>query len=148
LQKKKLEKACELNSTIKVKFGNVFRHVNEKDLDVKKSVLSQRKHGYFDYKYFKPIIARTNLPISWSVGNHRIIGGESVDLGFIGAHWANADPCFCIERRTKNRKCRQSQFNLKNKLTTQHHHCTEETILKECDMHKNDPLIFDKIKIL
>lgn len=133
---------------IKVKFANVYRHITESDLNLSKSVVSQRKHGYFDSLYHKPIIARTGLDLIWSVGNHRV-NRHSTDCGILGSHWANADPCFCIERRTKNRKERQSQFNLQKKITTQHHHCTPESVLEECKSHENDDFVFDDlIKLL
>jgi hypothetical protein len=67
---------------------------------------------------------------------------KTCDCGIIGAHWVNADPCFCVERRMKNRRDRQSKFNLENKLTFQDHFITEESVLAECKAHENDPEVF------
>jgi len=64
------------------------------------------------------------------------------DCDIIGTHWANADPCFCVDRRIKGRRDRQSKFNLKYKFTYQHHNISEESVLAECKMHENDPQVF------
>lgn len=144
-----LEKHLRKNDTIYVKFANVYRNKKEDDLNIKKSIMSQRKYGFFSSEYYKPIITRTKLDILWKQGSHKLLKGKAVDCGFLGAHWANADPKFCIERRIKNRKLRQSENNIKNEHSLQHHYCTEDSITKECKDHENDPFIFDEyIKFL
>ena len=60
----------------------------------------------------------------------------------MGAHWANADPCFCVERRIKNRKERQSKYNLTCRMSWQNHSITAEDILKQCKDHENDPKLW------
>jgi hypothetical protein len=127
----------------RVKLYNVYRHVTESDLDIDKPIAEQRRHGHFDAAFYhKPIIVKPRLSIKWTLGNHHLTGCEIRDFGFVGAHWANADLCFCLERRMKNRKARQSKYNLERGLTWQHHHCTEESIRQECKAHENDPQVF------
>jgi hypothetical protein len=58
-----------------------------------------------------------------------------------GSHWAMADPCFCIERRCKGRRDRQSKFNLDNQMTVQNHGITEEQVMAECEAHLHDKKI-------
>ncbi len=146
-----------------VKLFNVYRHYSEKDLDPNKPIKEQRRHGFLDERYNKPIIVKPGLDIFWGVGNHTInkpsgtsayfLGKmkkiifrkrfiEAHDCGIIGAHWANADPCFCVERRIKGRRDRQSHFNLKHNLTYQHHNIRVEDVLAECKMHEKDPVVF------
>lgn len=127
---------------VKVKFGNVYRHVSENDLDINLAIETQRRHGYFDPVYNKPIIVRAGLNISWSPGNHAIQGLNASDLGLLGAHWANADPVFCVDRRVANRSARQSKVNLSQGLTTQHHNLTVEKVLAECEKYSHAPLLW------
>lgn len=146
----------------------VYRHKTDKDLDVTKPAVPQRRHGIantgvderagFDLSlYNKPIVARGGLMIEWTAGNHFITDGSGAryhQAGTItnggvkisqhlldGAHWAMADPCFCIERRCKGRRDRQSKFNLANGMTIQHHGITEEDVRAECEAHLHDKKI-------
>jgi hypothetical protein len=148
---------------INVKLYNVYRHTSESDLDVNKPIKDQRRHGYFEKMYNKPIIVNTCLDILWGPGNHtitrtprslsnlhkktkNIITGQrcatAVDCNIIGAHWANADPCFCVDRRVKGRRDRQSKYNLEHHLTVHCHNITEESVLAECIIHENELMIF------
>jgi len=147
---------------VNVKLFNVYRHISEGDLDVSKPVKEQRRHGVFVKMYNKPIIVKTGLDLIWGVGNHKISSlhfynkaryimanfitrrrlAIAYDCGIIGAHWVNADPCFCVERRIKGRRDRQSKFNLERGLTAQHHNISAESVLAECKMHENDPIVF------
>jgi hypothetical protein len=93
----------------------------------------------------KPIIVRPNIGIEWRTGNHVInnISSYIVAKDYLyGAHWAMADPELAIERRYYGRTLRQSQFNLKKRLSTHLHHLTPESILRECQEHENDPKLF------
>lgn len=148
---------------VSVKLFNVYRHRSEKDLDVHKSIKLQRRHGYLDPSYNKPIIVKPKLDILWGVGNHTVLRVQRIlrnpplkiihailgqraivptDCGVIGAHWANADPCFCVERRVKDRRDRQSKNNLVRGLTIQHQHITAESVLAECAKHADDSAVF------
>jgi len=126
-----------------VSLYNVYRHVSEDGLDINKTIREQRRHGELLSVYIKPIIVNTGLDLAWGVGNHSISGVSSVDVGITGAHWSNADPCFCVDRRVKNRALRQSKYNLENGLTIQHHGVTVEDVLNECIAHNNDPEVFN-----
>lgn len=127
-----------------VRLYNVYRHKDEIDLSIKMPTREQRRHGVFDSRYNKPIIVRTGLEVAWGVGNHTLVGTARrfSSKGIKGAHWAMADPCFCVERRVKNRRDRQSQVNLEQGLTIQHHNITEEDVLRECEEHKEDPVLW------
>jgi hypothetical protein len=148
---------------VSVKLYNVYRHASEGDLDTDKPIQEQRRHGCFEKMYNKPIIANTGLDIVWGPGNHTInrtprslsnlptktlnyLTGQrcavAIDCGIIGAHWANADPCFCVDRRVKGRRDRQSKYNLEHKLTVHCHNITEESVLAECIMHENEMAVF------
>jgi hypothetical protein len=127
---------------IRVKLYNIYRNVNEGDLNVDIPVKFQRRHGVHQPIYNKPIIAKGGLDIEWYPGNHFVTGVTSSDIGVIGAHWSNADPCFCVNRRVKNRRDRQSKYNLQHGLTIHHHYITEEDVLKECEDHYYDPMVF------
>jgi hypothetical protein len=148
---------------VNVKLFHVYRHVTESDLDINKPIKEQRRHGFFEKIYNKPIIVKTGLDLLWGPGNHTItrtpfsaakipvkamnyITGKryavAVDRGIVGAHWANADPCFCVQRRIKGRRDRQSKYNLEHKLTVQHHNITEETVKAECQKHEKELMVF------
>ena len=60
---------------------------------------------------------------------------------FYGAHWAKADPLFCIERRM-TRKGRLSQKNLEKGYSWHYLGDTEEGIRQELEAHRDDPLLF------
>jgi len=130
----------------RVNLYQIYRHVTEKDIDVKLSIKEQRQHGVIDEtksSYCKPIFVRSGLAIKWMPGNHTL-ENKSGDFPVIcdGAHWANADLEFCIDRRVKNRRDRQSKFNLEHGLTFQHHGITEQDVINECKSHENDPKVW------
>jgi hypothetical protein len=141
----------------------VYRHKDDKDLDPKMPAIYQRRHGDKNtgknQQYNKPCIAKTGLNICWTPGNHFIyhpetstrynLPGSITDRGtkissevLLGAHWAMADPCFCIERRCKGRRDRQSKRNIEAKMTIQHHNITEAQVSEECNEHLNDGEVF------
>jgi hypothetical protein len=136
----------------------VYRNIKDKDLDISLPAFPQRIYGDKNTGenkcYNKPIVARGGLPIMWTPGNHFILVDQCTqrynsagvlpgnirisDTPLMGSHWAMADPCFCVERRCKGRRDRQSKFNLENKMTVQNHNITEEQVLAECAAHLND----------
>ena len=141
-----LENRIPQSSINRINLYQVYRHKTEKDLDINLSVKEQRRHGVIDNSlesYCKPIFIRSGLDIEWQPGNHRIkdLPGPFPVL-CDGAHWVNADPCFCVERRVKNRRDRQSKYNLEYKLTIQHHGITEQDVIDECKRHENDPQVW------
>jgi hypothetical protein len=138
-----------------VRMWNVFRHRSDSDLDPSDSpVVLQRRHGIAgrggeNAPYQKPIVIRPNLGLQLSFGNHqllvdrrRVVGKLSDTHEFQGAHWQNADPSFCITRRIRDRKERQSADNLRHRLGIQHHHISEADVRQHCLNHSNDPQIF------
>lgn len=155
------------NDVIVSRLYQIYRHATDKDLNVFQPAVPQRKHGIANEgivngndlsDYNKPIVVQSGLDIKWTPGNHYIMedglpfryhlpntvtqgGIKFSNRTFAGAHWAMADPCFCIERRCKGRRDRQSKFNLENGMTVQHHHITEEQVKAECDAHLNDPVV-------
>lgn len=125
-----------------VALHEVFRHKDDGNLSLNISVKAQRCHGFLDQRYIKPIVVKSGLGIAWTPGNHTIRGLETPPALYEGAHWSNADPCFCVNRRVKNRKERQSQHNLQAKLTYQHHNITEKDVINYCKEHEDDPQVW------
>ena len=138
-------------NVVMAKMWQVYRNINDDDLDItKKPIILQRRYGDpnresgINAAYCKPIVLNTPINYDLLYGNHQIIGDNFTlaDEHFDGAHWAMADPGFAVERRIKGRRDRQSQHNLDNGLTIQHHNITEDDIMAECEAHKNDPRLF------
>jgi hypothetical protein len=140
------------DTVLRARMWNVFRHATEGDLDPNNEpVVLQRRHGDVDLnstgnaQYQKPIVLRTNLGFQLVPGNHGLLPNPNTRLSFRtfdGAHWQNADPSFCITRRCRDRRDRQSAANLKFGLGSQHHHVTEAEALELCRAHLNDPQCF------
>ncbi len=157
------------SSVVSAKLFNIYRHITEKDLNIGKPIREQRRHGVFEKLYNKPIIVKSGLNIEWTPGLHNIVTGIGVvrkikksgvfkkikrktnflinnsiinDYGIIGAHWSNADVSFCVDRRIKAGRDRQSKVNLKKKYGIQNHGIVEEDVLNECREHQNDPMVF------
>jgi hypothetical protein len=138
-----LEKVPKEFAVAKVAFAHVYRHISEQDLDPSKPVKDQRRHGYFDPMYEKPIIARPGRNLLWRPGNHHLRQVTTVlPTIFTGAHWGNADPCFAIQRRVRDRSQRISLENLKRGYGSRQWNLTEEDVLKECRDHQNDPALW------
>lgn len=140
----------------RVNFAMVFRNSAEHDLNTIQPVKEQRQHGVYLWPSFKPIIARTGMDLQWLIGNHQIkVNGvresfyEKNDRSdvkyrsghFQGAHWANADPCFAIDRRLE-RQDRQSKFNLSRHYSNHNHGIMRKMLEKEYAEHINDPKVW------
>lgn len=139
------------STVYKAKLFQVYRNTNEVDLTLSKDPFYQRVHGDPNIQtginslYVKPMIVRPEQDIKFSVGCHFVTGNVVFgDYLFTGSHWAMADKCFCLERRLKYRKARQSQNNLKKGLTYHQHNITEESLLQEIKNHENDPVVITK----
>lgn len=117
-------------------FGTVYRHITEKDLDLEKSVMDQRRYGILGGA--KPLIAKGKPDVLWSVGNHEssIIPGPYT--GILLAHWCMADPCFCIDRRILNRVPRYSERNKSMGFSSHVSNCTREDLEEQCRIHEGD----------
>lgn len=135
------------------KMWNVYRHKTDKDLDpTDEPVVLQRRHGDPDRnspgnaQYQKPIVVRANRGVKLDIGNHRITAPGRITTSasdkFDGVHWQNADPSFCVRRRIKERRDRQSDSNRRCGLGSQHHHIQEEDVRLLCKAHEFDPQCF------
>ncbi len=148
INRKDLDRIGNEYNLARVSFPHVYCHQSEKDLDLSKSIEEQRRHGYLAQEYIKPSLARGGQDLSWNVGNHGVTGKCRINPEiFPGAHWANADPSFCIERRVKGRKERLSPINIEKKWGHGNFTITKESILAECKAHENDPEVLGGIKI-
>lgn len=125
----------------------VWRHRTDADIDRLAPPILQRRHGEpslsgFNGLYVKPCIFR---PAGVKMG----IGGHQASLpphyvrgdNWSGAHWANADPCFCVERSCALRRDRLSDHNQRCGYGVQHHK-SEEDIRTLCELHLDDPQVF------
>jgi glycosyltransferase involved in cell wall biosynthesis len=135
-------------SVFYVMLYQVYRNRMDKDLDLDLPVIGQRIHGDpnisngLNALYKKPIVVRSGKRLRWCPGCHRVIGAHK-DVVFdnrmlVGAHWAMADPCFCIERRLSRRE-RISAINKARGMSWHNYDVTHESLLRECTKHLDDP---------
>jgi hypothetical protein len=153
---------------LEVLFYQVYRHVYDCNLNPALPVKEQRRHGYISENMpTKPIIAKPGLPIAWTEGNHFIYANRltakivcrkimqvalskqmrarqflSFSVGIYGAHWAMADPCFCVDRFVKDRAPRLSPYNLQSGMGFHYQGLTREKVLAECKLHEHDGVVF------
>lgn len=153
-----------LSDIIFAQMWQVYRHRDDRDLDPGSPPVPQRRHGDpnvtegLNALYTKPAIVRAGLNIQWRVGCHGLRYPKPKNKiarlfyrfrsrpvisarKFYGAHWAMADPLFCIDRR-KGRKGRLSQDNLDKGHGYHYLDDTEGSIRRELDAHLDDPLLF------
>lgn len=133
----------------------VYRTINDKDLDPNLSVLGQRIHGDpFVIKGqnahgSKPLMVKSGLRrFKWMPGAHMIWNRHryitSPDI-VLGQHWIMADPCFCIERRL-SRCARQSKNNVDLGMSIHNNNVTVKNLMAECKQHENDEAIYEFTK--
>jgi glycosyltransferase involved in cell wall biosynthesis len=129
----------------------VYRHVDDPDLDPSRPAIMQRRHGDpnreygFSHCYTKPIIVDPKIKVQWHPGNHECLPNERIQWSttqFDGAHWILPDVGITIKRRIKGRKDRYSEEEKRMGWGGQHFQVTEEDIRAEYELHKNDPLLF------
>lgn len=136
----------EKGSLIYSRMVRVWRHKDDSDIDRTKHPVPQRLHGIADLRddgaHIKPCVFRPNPTIRMGTGNHDIHSDKPLVVGheWSGVHWANADPCFWVERETRDRGPRLTQANKDRGFGT-HTLRTKEQILAECEAHSNDPQI-------
>jgi hypothetical protein len=135
-----------------VRLYQVYRNINDKDLDVNLPIKDQRRCGDAyavpgQHKHgMKPIIARAGLRnMKWMPGQHNIwnksrYGGASPEF-LLGVHWMYADPLFAIERKLRGR-ARQSKHNLLRGHCVHYNTVTEEEVRKELESHLHDKELF------
>lgn len=119
----------------------MWRHHTDKDIDRNAPPVPQRLHGQQDH--IKPCVFRP-AGITVGAGNHDYQCTHLIEIGkpWAGAHWANADQAFWIERETRDRGPRLSERNRQRGHGT-HTLRTKDQILAECMSHMNDPLIIE-----
>lgn len=124
------------------KMCRVWRHHTEQDIDRMAPPLWQRIHGIPDHR--KPCVFRPKGAVV-GVGNHDIHNAKWMSDGpdWGGAHWANADQQFWIDRETRDRGPRLTEAN-KSKGFGTHTLRSKEQIVAECEAHKNDPVILQR----
>jgi len=104
------------------------------DISIERPVKEQRRHGFLEAMFCKPILVRAGLDLGWHPGHHEVTifntdkKSKSVTISdnwtlsrivsvnlnpYLGAHWANADLSFCIQRRVTNRRNRHSADDIK-----------------------------------
>jgi hypothetical protein len=117
----------------------MWRHHSDKNIDRTIPPVPQRLHGIPDH--VKPCIFDPT-GVEMGAGNHdyRATDPRSSGTAWKGAHWANSDPCFWIDRETRDRGPRLSERNIARGHGT-HTRRTREQILAECRAHENDPII-------
>lgn len=117
-----------------------WRHSSDADIDQSKPPVPQRIHGQPDHR--KPCIFKPK-GVVMGAGNHdfvNIYGPMVQGPDWSGAHWANADQCFWIERETRDRGPRLTERNKARGFGT-HTLRTKEQIIAECLAHQNDPVV-------
>jgi hypothetical protein len=119
----------------------MWRHVTDSDIDRSRHPVPQRLHGQQDH--VKPSIFRPK-GCHVGAGNHDLHCTHGLAHGtpWVGAHWANADQCFWIERETRDRGPRLTDRNRQRGHGT-HTLRTKEQIIAECKAHENDPAIIE-----
>jgi glycosyltransferase involved in cell wall biosynthesis len=130
----------------------IYRHVTDLDLDPAYPAVFQRRHGDpnritgFSACYTKPIIIKPEIEPRWFPGNHALEPNKRIVLSqfvrFDGAHWTLPDVRITTKRRLQGRRDRFDDEEKRMGWGGQHFHATEETILAEYELHKNDPQVF------
>lgn len=131
----------------------VYRHISESDLDIKKPPIFQRQYGdpsltsWFNAHYVKPDVVRGKMDILWGLGFHECNRRDIkiAPIRFHGAHWMMADVDIAIKRRIYGRKMRYNRRNIQDGLGSHNHNITEEIIREECQKHLNDPNVLTEL---
>lgn len=132
----------ETGSVIYSHMTRMWRHWSDISIKPHNPPVPQRVHGQKDH--VKPAIFRPHSSLTLGAGNHDVQGHHMDLVGrpWAGAHWANADAQFWIERETRDRGPRLSQRNISRGHGT-HTLRSAEQILAECKAHENDPVIIE-----
>jgi len=119
----------------------VWRHRTDSDIDRMKPPLPQRMHGTPDHH--KPSIFRPQ-GVKLGIGIHSATFPPHYRWGSVwsAAHWANADPCFGIERSRTARQMRLSPNNLWHGWGTIPQWLEPQFLEREYEKHLDDPKMF------
>jgi len=127
-------------------YFHVYRHVTEKDIDYSKPPIPQRIHaldGGPEHKnwFWKPSVFRASARVQLTIGNHRFEGIHTVSKErYIGAHWKQADPIICVQRRLSN-MVRHSEHDHKKGWGNHDFHVSEEKLLRQLEEKNNLPVL-------
>ena len=121
---------------------HVYRNTKDKDLDLSKPPLFQRRYGdpEIEHHYIKPIVVRPkDSQIKWHIGAHRYFDNPHIKVStkrFHGVHWHWADVDIAIARHymVAGRIVKPQQW-----LTDA---TNENEIRKRCKDHEKDPRLF------
>lgn len=118
----------------------VWRHATDQDIDRMQPPLIQRRHGELDH--VKPCIFRPR-GIKLDIGAHGVTTPPGAKWGtpWKAAHWANADPCFGIERSLVDRQLRLSQNQIDHGWGIVKEWLDPKFLPDKYVNHMNDPLI-------
>ena len=134
-----------------VRLYEVYRHIDDRDLDPNIPIFDQRRHGDpgavkgQNRKGMKPIVVRTGRDMKWMAGQHRIWNRHKLvttsDV-LLGVHWMLADPSSpFIERRLRG-KLRQSRHNIAVGHSSHCNDVTEEKVREQLGAHMHDGQVF------
>lgn len=145
--------ARQKEEVVMAKMWQVFRHRSDSDLDpFGVEPVMQRRHGDPDRVggstvlgpnclSCKPCVLRLPFHGKMGIGNHTVTNGlrwsgEALD----GVHWRMADPTFAVRRRRnlKDRMCKRQ----KEEDAKWWDGAKDELIMRECEKHLDDPLLF------
>jgi hypothetical protein len=120
---------------------NVYRHIDDKDVNPLNPPLNQRRHGTAP-EHHKCCIFRNGKGIKVGIGCHFFILPKGVSFGaeWSGVHWSLAEPSFCVQRRTRDRKQRLSERNIH---TNRGYHVMvpDDELNALIKSHANDPIV-------
>lgn len=102
---------------VHVPMWRVWRHHTDKDIDRMQPPVLQRLHGVANPGHTKPCIFRPDR-VDIGIGCHSINVPPDHERGpdWTAVHWANADPCFGIDRSRRDRQERICQRQLNESL--------------------------------
>ncbi len=133
----------ESDAALLAHMAHIYRVEGDADLDINvRPVGLQRRHGYGHS--VKPAVMRSNRGIVLRPGNHffRTTHHVSTTHAFHGAHWQNADPCFSVTRRVRDRGDRISPLNRLKGHGDQHWNTSVEAVEAELVSHRHDAQLF------
>lgn len=131
-----------------VAFFQMYPHHSEPtDLDENIPIFNQRRYGYLDDKYVKPVIIKNGCDFFLTEGKHTLLkNGEMFikeknlsEVLFVGCHLNNVNLEQSIIRRVYNRKNRISAYNKQIGLASHYYDITIESIKAEYEK------IYDRI---
>ena len=160
-----------LINAVAARMLDIYRHVDDKDLDFSQPPVFQRRHGnaplFPDKINWKYVLLKNDAAAYWSPGCHRLRNlptGLSLANFFIRkgllpgrrrrmvqlypfmdlmlAHWQKADPIIVKERFIKTRKGRMGAKNLERGHADYYLSAEEDAMMATCRDHEHDPQLF------